>query len=214
MVEAAVEEAFESGVVLGVEPREVARVVVEAAGKSRFTSLGLTPDEADCLIEVLRPAEHALSKARYLLLPYCAKPLDCELRWSEDCALCGRCVFKEVYEEAWRLGFTPITITSYEHLEQTLETLKQAGEEAWIGSCCEAFYEKHFEDFERIGLPGLIVTTEGLTCYDLGLEKLAYEGRYEGSSKLRSELLLKLLRLAACFKEQRASSVLEARKGF
>lgn len=201
VVEAAVREAFKPGTLLGVEPRDVAKAVVEAASKARLTKLGLTPDEADCLIEVLRPAEYVFPRARTLLLPYCAKPLDCELRWSEGCALCGRCAFKEVYEEAWRLGLTPVTITSYEHLEATLNRLREAGEEAWMGSCCEAFYEKHVEDFERIGLPGLIVTTEGLTCYDLGLERLAYEGRYEGTSRLREGLLLKILNIASQARE-------------
>lgn len=192
----AVREGMRAGVMLGVRPEEVARAVVEAAMKVRFTSLGLTCDEADCLIEVIEPAEYVLSRARYVLLPYCAKPLDCELRWSEGCSLCGRCPFKEVYGEALALGFVPMTIVSYEHLERTLTSLRDAGEEAWIGSCCEAFYEKRMEDFERIGLPGLIVTTEGLTCYDLGMERLAYEGRYEGVSRLRAEILVKLLRLA------------------
>lgn len=198
-VEEAVEEAFRSagGGMLGVEPSFVAAAVTEAAGKVRLTSLGLTPEEADSIIEVLRPAEYVLPRASHVLLPYCAKPLDCELRWSEGCRLCGRCCFKEVYEEAWRLGFEPLTIISYEHLEDALKAIKRGGGEAWLGSCCEAFYEKHVEDFERIGLPGLIVATEGLTCYDLGLERLAYEGRYEGSSKLKDGMLLKLLRLAA-----------------
>ena len=196
-IKGCVEEALSRGVLMGVSPEHVARVVVEAASKVRLTSLGLTPDEADCIIEVLRPAEYVLSTARYLLLPYCAKPLECELRWDVSCSLCGKCSFRDVYEVAWSLGFEPMTIVSYEHLEETLEGLKRRGELSWIGSCCEAFYEKHFEDFERIGLPGLIVTTEGLTCYDLSQERLAYEGRYEGVSKLRVDLLLKVLRVAS-----------------
>ncbi|MCX8205496.1 MAG: DUF116 domain-containing protein [Candidatus Nezhaarchaeota archaeon] len=207
-VERAVEEGLRRGVMLGVEAGDIAKAVVEAASKVRLTSLGLTSDEADCLIEVLRPAEYVLSRASYLLLPYCAKPLDCEFRWSQGCSLCGRCSFTEVYGEALKLGFSPVTIVNYEHLERTLTGLKEAGEEAWIGSCCEAFYEKRMEDFERIGLPGLIVTTEGLTCYDLGMEKLAYEGRYEGTSKLRADVIVKLLKLTYSLRRR----ALEARR--
>ncbi|MEM4700505.1 MAG: DUF116 domain-containing protein [Candidatus Nezhaarchaeales archaeon] len=192
----AVREGMGEGVVLGVGAEDVARAVLEAARKVRLTALGLTCDEADCLIEFLEPAEYVLSRARYVLLPYCAKPLDCKFRWSQGCSLCGRCSFKAVYEGALELGFAPVTIVSYEHLERTLEGLKRAGEEAWIGSCCEAFYEKRMEDLRRIGLPGLIVTTEGLTCYDLGMEGLAYEGRYEGTSRLREGVLLRVLRAA------------------
>ncbi|RLF10475.1 MAG: lipoate--protein ligase [Thermoprotei archaeon] len=204
----AIESAFNQGGILGVHPKDIAKVVLEAAGKSRFLSLGLTPDEADCLIEVLKPAEYVLSTARYLLLPYCAKPLSCELRWDVSCSLCGGCDFKEVYEKAYALGFEPLTIVSYEHLEETLTNLKAVGEKAWIGSCCEAFYEKHYEDFEKIGLPGLIVTTEGLTCYDLGVEKLAYEGKYEGVSKLRTNLLLKVLQIASSYRGRRVEASL------
>ncbi|RLF15502.1 MAG: lipoate--protein ligase [Thermoprotei archaeon] len=199
-----VKECLREGVILGVAPEDLARGVAEAAGKVRFLDLGLTPDEADNLIEVLKPAEYSLINARYLLLPYCAKPLDCELRWNVSCSLCGRCDFKEIYEKAYLLGFEPLTITSYEHLEETLTDLKLRGEKAWIGSCCEAFYEKHAEDFERIGLPGLIVTTEGITCYDLGVEKLAYEGKYEGVSKVRKDLLIKVLELAHSMRRAKA----------
>lgn len=190
-----------SAVVPGVKPEDIAKVVYEAASKIHLIELGLTEDEADQIIEVLEPAEYTLSKANYLLLPYCAKPLNCSLRYSEECAKCGLCEFTEIYNTAEKLEFKPITITSYEHLEKTLTKLKNRGEKAWIGSCCEAFYEKHFEDFKRIGLPGLIVTTQGLTCYDLGQEHLAYQGKYEGKSKLRTTLLIKILKISATLKQ-------------
>ena len=192
-----------NAVIPGVKPEDIAKVVYEAASKVHLIDLGFTEDEANQIIEVLKPAEYTLARANYLLLPYCAKPLECSLRYSEDCVKCGFCDFAEIYDVAEKLGFKPMTITSYEHLEETLTKLKEAGEKAWIGSCCEAFYEKHFEDFKRIGLPGLIVTTEGLACYDLSQEHLAYQGKYEGVSKLRTNLIIKTLKISASIKARK-----------
>jgi lipoate-protein ligase A len=180
----------------GITAEDIARVIMKAASKIRFLDLGLTPEEADEVIEVLAKAERVLPKARYLLLPYCAKPVSCSYRRKEDCRKCNDCDFGTIYKIAEELGFKPITIVNYEHLQATLTKLKEIGEKAWMGSCCIQFYERHVEDFERIGLPGFIITTEGITCYDLGLEKQAYVGKYEGQSKLRVKLLLKLLRMA------------------
>ena len=52
----------------------------------------------------------------------------------------------------------------------------------FVGSCCEPFYGKHRPDFERIGLPGILVDVERSTCYDLGQEK---EGLSRVNSKTR-----------------------------
>lgn len=186
----------------GVTPWDIARAIVDAASRVHLLDLGLTEDEANNVIEVLKPAEYTLPNANHVLLPYCAKPIECSYRYSVVCVKCGFCDFTSVYLTAEELGFKPVTIVNYEHLEETLARLKDAGERAWIGCCCEAFYEKHFEDFERIGLPGLIITVEGLTCYDLGLEKLAYEGRYEGLSRLRLELLIKILKISSTMKKE------------
>lgn len=194
----AVKDAFDAlkADIPGVTVEDIARAVMDAASKVRLLDLELSADEADQLIEILAPAEYALETASYLLLPYCAKPLECDLRYDPNCTKCGLCEFTAIYESAERLGFRPVTIVSYEHLEKTLVKLKEMGEAAWIGSCCTQFYEKHVEDFDRIGIPGLLITTEGMTCYDLGVEKAAYEGRYEGLSKVRSDLIVKVLNLS------------------
>jgi len=184
----------------GICPKDIVNAIIKASSKIHLLDLGLTEDEANNIIELLKPAKYTLLNANYILLPYCAKPLDCSYRYDTVCMKCGACDFTLIYLAAEKLGFKPITIVNYEHLEKTLARLRDNGEKAWIGCCCEAFYEKHFEDFEKIGLPGLIVTVEGLTCYDLGLEKLAYEGKYEGLSKIRVELLTKILKLSESMK--------------
>ncbi|MFX0096803.1 MAG: lipoate protein ligase C-terminal domain-containing protein [Candidatus Hodarchaeota archaeon] len=194
----AVKDAFDllDAEVPGVTPEDITKAVMDAASKVRLLDLGLSADEADQLIEVLVPAEYVLENARYLLLPYCAKPLECDLRYDPKCVKCGLCEFTTIYESAERLDFKPLTIVSYDHLERTLARLGRIGELAWIGSCCKQFYEKNAEGFDRSGIPGLLITTEGITCYDLGYEKAAYEGRYEGLSKVRSDLILKILNLS------------------
>ena len=180
----------------GILPQDIVKAIINAASKIHLLDLGLTEDEANNIIEVLKPINYTLPNASHILLPYCAKPVECSYRYSTICVECGACEFTLVHKAAERFGFKPLTIVNYEHLEEELTRLRDSGEKAWIGCCCEAFYEKHFEDFKRIGLPGLIVTVEGITCYDLGLEKLAYEGKYDGLSKLRVDLLVKIFKLA------------------
>ncbi|MEM1545708.1 MAG: DUF116 domain-containing protein [Candidatus Methanomethylicia archaeon] len=190
----------------GVLPQDIVKAIINAASKIHLLDLGLTEDEANSIIEVLKPINYTLPNANYILLPYCAKPVECIYRYDTVCVKCGLCEFTLIHKAAERFGFKPITIVNYEHLEETLIRLRDIGEKAWIGCCCEAFYEKHFEDFKNIGLPGLIVTVEGITCYDLGLEKLAYEGKYDGLSKLRVDLLIKIFKLSDSMKMIKAKS--------
>jgi lipoate-protein ligase A len=124
-----------------------------------------------------------------LLLPYCAKLPECEYRYQEGCIQCGRCGIGDAFRLAEEHGFTPISIQSYEHLEETLERLKQDGHRAFVGSCCEPFYAKHRDDFERIGLPGILVDVDSSTCYDLGREQDAYAGRFDNQTNLKLDLI-------------------------
>jgi lipoate-protein ligase A len=90
-------------------------------------------------------------------------------------------------------GMDSVTIQNYEELESTLRKLKGSGVRAIVGSCCEPFYGKHRPDFERIGLPGILVDVESSTCYDLGQEKEAFKGRFENQTHLNLSLLRRVL---------------------
>jgi lipoate-protein ligase A len=90
-------------------------------------------------------------------------------------------------------GMDSITIQNYEDLESTLTQLKRSGVHAFMGSCCEPFYGKHRPDFERIGLPGILVNVESSTCYDLGKEKEAFKGNFENQTHLNLSLLQRVL---------------------
>ena len=90
-------------------------------------------------------------------------------------------------------GMESVTIQDYEDLETTLVRLKRSGVQSFVGSCCEPFYGKHRPDFERIGLPGILVDVERSTCYDLGKEREASRGRFENQTHLNLPLLHKVL---------------------
>jgi len=128
-----------------------------------------------------------------LLLPYCAKEVDCIYRYQRGCEECGRCSIGEAMEMARSFGMDAITIQSYEDLEVTLHQIKRSGATGFIGSCCEPFYGKHRLDFERIGLPGILVDVEQSTCYDLNREKEAHLGTFENQTHLDLPLLQRVL---------------------
>jgi lipoate-protein ligase A len=176
----------------GVTPADFLRTIQEALEKTTYTQHGIGPEEANYIFCVVKPLAE-IQRCQTLLLPYCAKLPDCSYRYQEGCALCGGCCIHEAYRLAEQYGLTPITIQSFEHLEETLQRLKREGAEAFVGSCCEAFYAKHREDFERIGLPGILVDVDSSTCYDLGKEQDAYAGKFQNQTYLKMELLEKVL---------------------
>ncbi|OQA22582.1 MAG: Octanoyltransferase LipM [Actinobacteria bacterium ADurb.Bin346] len=133
-------------------------------------------------------------KIEYFLLPYCAKLPDCSYRFSQGCDTCGKCSISDVTELIADYNIPAITITSYEHLEDTLFKIKQDGANFFCGCCCEAFYAKHKQDFERIGLSGILINIDNSTCYDLGKEKDAYLGSFEGFTELKFQLIKKVLK--------------------
>jgi lipoate-protein ligase A len=187
----AVVEAFfatEEVQIPGVSPGDVVHTLGEAIEKTSYVRYGIRPDEANSVFTVVEPLAE-ITRCDVLLLPYCAKLADCEYRFSEGCAQCGLCDIGDAYGLAAKYGLTPISIQNYEDLEETLEHLKGDGATAFVGSCCEPFYAKHRDDFERIGLPGILVDVDSSTCYDLGREQDAYAGRFENQTYLKFDLL-------------------------
>ena len=88
-----------------------------------------------------------------------------------------------------------MTIVSYEHLYETLLDLRKKGIKYYAGCCCEAFYNKHKQDFEKVDLPGILLNIDSTTCYDLGKEQDAYKGKFEGFTSIKLDLLEKILKL-------------------
>lgn len=189
-----VEEFFRNGrrQIPGVNPADLRRVLNEALERGEYGSYGIAAADAGAiftvgasLLEMPRPA--------VVLLPYCAKPVDCDLRTEDACTECGLCSIGDAYRLARDRGLRPICISNYEHLQATLARCRQEGVQAFVGACCEAFFAKHRRDFEQSGLPGVLVDIDSTTCYDLGEEVQAYTGRFERQTHLRLDLLEKVL---------------------
>lgn len=182
----------------GVTATDVVRTLREALEKTTYLQYDVHPEEVNYVFSVVKSLPEIIEtgglgknlvSSPVLLLPYCAKLPDCEYRYEEGCTQCGGCCIGDAFYLAEKYGLTPISIQSYEHLEETLKRLKQEGAEAFLGSCCEPFYAKHRDDFERIGLPGILVDVDSSTCYDLGREEDAYAGRFDNQTYLKMDLL-------------------------
>jgi lipoate-protein ligase A len=142
-----------------------------------------------------RFADIATLDPSHLLLPYCAKPLTCELRSVDGCDRCGDCPIGDCYDIGERAGLVVHTITSFEHLMETLHCLAAEGAPAFVGSCCEAFYIKHREEMESAGIRGVLFdVADGDSCYDLGKNAFAYDGDYDGESDMDMDLLEAVMR--------------------
>ena len=86
-----------------------------------------------------------------------------------------------------------ICIINYEDLWKELMEMKKAGVSAFIGCCCQPFFAKHVDDFQRAGVPGILLNIDDTTCYDLDRAKEAYAGNFEGQTNVNLELLSAVL---------------------
>lgn len=180
----------------GVGAEGVIAALSEAAGRAGVTKLGMGSAQLNAIYPVGRSLEEvAAREPTHLLLPYCAKPISCEWRGEDGCDGCGDCTVGEAYSAGREAGLEVRSITSFEHLMDTLSELHAGGAPAYLGSCCEAFYVKHRRDMEGAELPGLLFdVANDETCYDLGKSAYAYRGEFEGESSLDLELLAALIR--------------------
>jgi lipoate-protein ligase A len=176
----------------GVGPDHLTQAIKEAVQKLDLLPHGFREEETHRLFPVLKPFG-SVRKPEVLLLPYCAKEIDCSYRSLQGCEGCGRCSVGDAIQIARSFKMEPITIQNYEDLESVLYQIKRSGVRGFVGSCCEPFYGKHRPDFERIGVPGILVDVESSTCYDLGQEEKAFRGRFENQTHLNLPLLQRVL---------------------
>ena len=126
-----------------------------------------------------------------LLLPYCAKPTGCDLRYRKSCRACDQqgCTTGT----AWRIGrernMRIATVVSFEDLWGELMRMKTEGASAFVGCCCQPFYIKHADDFRRAGVPGILLDINNTTCYELDQAREAYAGSYDKTTSLNIDLL-------------------------
>ena len=180
--------------VFGIEPDDFIGLILEAVKKTAFVKYGVSLEDSNHLMTVnFMPDQLDQQTFDYILLPYCAKLIDCEYRWIEGCTICGNCSTSDVYEQVQNLGVPVRTIQSYEHLIETIYEFKKKGARGYIGSCCEAFKSKHHDDFVETGVPMLLVDVDDSTCYDLGKEHDAYAGNFQGQTVLKNDLFMHII---------------------
>jgi len=181
--------------IAGMGPDAIAASLLEALERAEGDTLGLGTEQVNSVFPLGGRFQDLASLApRALLLPYCARPLECESRHQDTCDGCGECAFGRAVELGEAAGLEVTSITSFEHLMGTLEGLRDRGDASFVGSCCEAFFIKHRLEMESLGVPGLLFDVVGSeTCYDLGKAAYAYAGEYDGETSVDLELLGTLL---------------------
>jgi len=180
----------------GLTPKDFTIAIWDAVKKKDLLDHGICLKDINSVYMVGGDFEQ-VENATVLLLPYCAKKVSCKYRFWEGCVQCGGCTIGPAFKLALDYGLQPVTIQNYEMLEETLKDLQKRGVQSFVGTCCEAFYAKHKDDFERIGLPGVLVDVKNSTCYDLGKEKEAKEGMFENQTELKLDLLKQIVDLKA-----------------
>lgn len=182
------------GSILGIDSLCVAGAIAAASERMALVGKKFTQAEVNELFFVnVEPGLLEGKKTRWLLLPYCAKKLDCSFRVVPGCDECGGCEIGASFGLARDFEVEPITIHSFEHLMEVLQTRCKETNDLFIGSCCEAFYAKHQQEMEATGVRGVLVNLDSTTCYDLGKGSAAYEGRFDNKTTLNLELIRKAL---------------------
>lgn len=183
------------GTILGIEPSRVAGAVGAAAERLTLVNGVFSLSEANELFPVnIGVAELRSLKPKWLLLPYCAKHLDCPYRSVVGCDECGSCEIGWCCSLARAYDMEPITVQSFEHLMEVLRTECSDRSGLYVGSCCEAFYAKHQQEMEAVPAQGLLVNLDSTTCYDLGKGSEAYKGRFDTQTTLNVRLIEKTLK--------------------
>ncbi|MFH1101008.1 MAG: DUF116 domain-containing protein [Methanobacteriota archaeon] len=168
--------------------------IMKALEKVHLTEFGIPLSLTNRIFMVNGSFREVAKKSpSHLLLPYCAKSLQCEYRYKKGCPECGECSIGVTSKLGKKKNMQVITIQSFEDLLATFKELKTQGFSSFIGCCCEAFYIKHFEDFQQSGLLAILVDIDSKTCYDLGKEQSAYQGNFESQTEVNIDLLQKVL---------------------
>ncbi len=176
----------------GVTPTDFVKAIQKALEKIKYLKLGIPLEDVNNIFTVTDTFDNVIDTPVFLI-PYCAKLPECNYRQQKGCSKCGKCTVSDAYELAEKKEMTPITILNFEDLMQTLNELKQKGVKAFLGSCCEAFYTKHLDDFLEAGLPGILIDINNETCYDLGQEREAYNGKFENQTNLKIDLIRRVI---------------------
>jgi lipoate-protein ligase A len=181
----------------GATLEDVADVLAQLAAKRALVLRhGLSCSEVNALMlacyERGADLSEQLGRAAAILVPYCAKPAWCKFRHRDGCSECGLCEVGDAYRIARERAMQVTTVTSYEHLLETLERLKRQRTAAYIGMCCEPFFVKRHRAFGQAGVAGVLMGIRGANCYELKEERAAYAGEFRAEARLDRALLERL----------------------
>ncbi|MEW6672696.1 MAG: DUF116 domain-containing protein [Thermodesulfobacteriota bacterium] len=199
ILHAAVKQFFDEGriVIPGMGYRDFIKPLNQAIAKVEISKFDI-PLEYCNQISVCNASfeEIVAKKPSVLLLPYCAKNRECDLRNQKGCRACGDCSTGTASTMGREKKMKVVGITSFEDLMQELRKMKTAGVPAFIGCCCRPFFNKHVDDFERAGVPGILLEIDSTTCYELDQARQAYAGTFESQTHLNIDLLNTVLKVA------------------
>jgi lipoate-protein ligase A len=208
---AAIAEFFEQGriTVPGMALKDFIIPLEQALEKIKITQFGIPLEHCNQISVTNGSFKEIMQKSpSVLLLPYCAKLVDCDLRYAKGCKICGQAACS--IGPAWQMGrkhkMRVISITSYEDLWAQLMHMKRQGVEAFIGCCCQPFYAKHADDFRRSKMPGILLDIDNTTCYDLDQARQAYAGTFESQTALNLDLLETVLNASTAVTMSREAS--------
>ncbi|HKJ76776.1 MAG TPA: hypothetical protein VKA64_06190, partial [Gammaproteobacteria bacterium] len=107
------------------------------------------------------------------------------------------CEVGDAYRMARERGREVVTITRFEHLQETFGRMRQAGVGAYVGMCCGNFYQKRHFAFEQAGMDAVLLDIRGANCYELRQEDQAYAGRFEAQAVLDGEAVARVMRFVS-----------------
>ena len=191
-IEGVITRFFENGLITipGMDREDFLKPVNQAFEKIAITRFGIPLAHCNQISVTNGTFETIVGrKPSVLLLPYCSKLTSCDLRFEKGCRACGKCSIGEAWGLGKRHRIRTVCVVNFEDLWGELMRMKSRGVRAFIGCCCEPFFIKHMDDFERAGLPGILLDIDNTTCYDLDQAREAYAGTFSSQTELDLELL-------------------------
>ena len=207
---ALIESFFENGeiVIPGMAFTDFVKPLLQALSKISISKdFGLPLEHSNRISAVNGDFGEILAMdPKVLLLPYCAKDTQCDLRYKKGCRMCeeNECTTGPAWEKGRENCLKVRTVISFEDLWEEIMRMKDNGVSAYIGCCCQPFFAKHVDDFHRSGLPGILLDIDSTTCYDLDQAKEAYAGSFESQTRIDLGLLDSILSLACSVKAREA----------
>ena len=181
----------------GISPKDFIKPLDLVLEKIAISKFGIPLEHCNLISVTNGSFEEILSKKpSLLLLPYCSKGIECDLRHEKSCRKCGECSVGTSWTMGKEKEMKITCITSFEDLMAELQKMKNNGVEAFIGCCCQPFFTKHALDFEKAGMPGILLDIDDTTCYELDQAKEAYAGKFANQTHVNLELLETVLQAA------------------